>query len=254
MNYKIFLFILILAIMPSLSQAALEADFISRERVQFNITIPCNLDGNFCTASVVCNASLQNPDSSFILNNQLVNVTGNYIIIAVNGTTSTNRGDHIGNVICADSATGLNASTSFIYRITATGEELTTSQGIIYLLVLGVSLLAFGGILFAAFRLPWVNIRDEESRIISVNDFKYLKVFCWWMAFMFLIWINWLMYNISFAYLNFNVASNIFKVLNTFFLGMILPVFVFFVMVFFIKFVEDQKLIKDIERGIARYD
>ena len=253
MKYYFYFTFILLLIFP-LVNAEISPDYMVRVSTDYNVSVPCNSNGFYCNSvNVICNATIKNDLSVPLFTGYPVNITSNFIHIILNSSQISRLGDYYGDVKCRDSTTGLNSSTSFILRVTPTGQEASTSQSIIYIIVFFASgiilLLCFWG----AVALPWKNERDQEGNLVSVNDYKYLKVLLWFMSWMFLIWNLFLMYNISFAYLHFNVASDLFQVLYKTMLNFTLPIFVFFVILTVIKFVEDQKLIKDIERGIGEY-
>ena len=101
-----------------------------------------------------------------------------------------------------------------------------------------------------ALTIPWKNPRDDE-RIIGVNMLKYGKLSLWFVSYIFLVWMAWLTWNISFGFLNFDVASNFFEVVFKILLALTFPAFTIFFVALIVNFLHDKKLRKALERGLV---
>lgn len=111
----------------------IEPDFTAENGINYNITIPCDVGGYFCPATVTCNVSLQHiSSSSFILENQEQPIVGNFIRIELNTTQTTTNGYYLGDVKCQNSATGVNDSDGFYLYISQNGELPEIPKAIFY--------------------------------------------------------------------------------------------------------------------------
>lgn len=246
----VFMFVTLTGLLPSVYAQVNEQDVtdIFRQDSVINFRFSC-VDANtnlLCDSTYVCNITILYPNSSLLIDN--------------NGTT---RGETKYNISLPDTSTlgfykyepfctnGTDSGTgaNLYYQITPTGFVLSTSQGIIYFLILVLSLGLFGISLIGAIRIPWSNHVDD-GRVIGVNMLKYGKLSLWFSSYIFLVWMAWLVWNISFGFLNFDVASNFFEVVFKILLALTFPIFTIFFIALIINLLYDKKIRTALERGL----
>lgn len=228
-------------------------NIIIRQDIATQINRACFVNGTFCGNSATtffCNITLTRPDGIVIKNNLPMQNRDSFYNISLNESDVTERGTHPAIMSCTDG--GVHGEDTFSVIITGTGFILSTSQGIIYILVLALSLVIFGLSLFGAIIIPWDHPRDTEGKVISMNSLKYVKLFLWFVSYIFIFWIAFLMWNITDGFLNFNVASIFFQTVFTFLMAFLFPIIVMFFIVMTVNFISDKKLRKKITRG-ARF-
>lgn len=214
------------------------------------ISHPIRIDGGI-TSGVLANLTVRNPTGNIIINFQAMTYNSTtaehqYLITAGNNSA-------LGYYpYCITSMYNtLNATNCYEYKITTTGDELSTSQGLIYISLLFVCVLLFFLTLYASFKIKFSNDRNDEGEIIGLNDLKYLKIFSVVMCYFFLTAIMWLAWNISYAYLSFSLMSTFFKGFFYILISFMFPAIVIAFVVGVIRFFDDRKIGELIDRGIS---
>jgi len=139
---------------------------------------------------------------------------------------------------------------SYDFRVTRTGELLSTSQAIIYIVSIIGILPIFFLCLFGAIRLPWKNQRDEEGNVVSINDLKYLKLFLIVLCYILLLWTFGLLRAMTGNYLELNAASNLFYYLYWMMLAFTWPLIILSFILGLISWIESEKMKKILYRGV----
>lgn len=215
--------------------------------VDFKFSCDDENTGLPCDTTYSCNMTITYPNSSFLINNQPTSRVGDATLYNISLPDTSVLGFYKYEPFCTN---GTNSGTSddLNYQITPTGFVLSTSQGIIYLFILLLSGGFFGLSLFGAIVIPWTNT-IQDGKIIGVNMLKYGKMSLWFVSYIFLIWMAWLAWNISFGFLNFDVASNFFEVIFKILLALTFPVITIFFVALIVNFLYDKKLREALERG-----
>lgn len=241
MNKILLFFFVILLVLP-LSFAA-----IYKQGDTIDIKISCTLNGFPCTSSALCNFTSEYPNGSYLVNNKEMNyISGgdfNYTL-----PSSSVTGEYPFKTSCSQE--GNNETIKSSFEITQTGSELSTAQGIVYVVVLIASLFAFILALIGAIKIPFKNTRNDEGQIISVNDLKFVKIFLCFASYLLLMWIFFLVRNISLAFLELEATYYFFNLFYWFMLAFLFPIFVVFIIFSVIIFLESKKIKKALKRGL----
>lgn len=128
------------------------------------------------------------------------------------------------------------------FEITPTGTVLDTSQGIIYIAIMVILMFLFVVCVWGAIKLPWKNERNAYDEVIKVTWRKYLKMLSACFAYVLLVWIVFFAWNIIYAYLAFSGLGNIFWIIYTILVGLLIPVFFGMILLFLVAFLSDRKL------------
>ena len=146
---------------------------------------------------------------------------------------------------------GTNTIFAYNFEVTATGNTLSTSKSITYILIWVISFMIFAALLFVGLTLPSKNNTDEMTGyIIAVSNLKYLKIFCLALAyvdFLFLSYFSWMM---CFSYLDMGFLSSIFQAAFYVLVALTLPLFVIGTYIVISNWVRDQKLGDMLSRGL----
>jgi hypothetical protein len=149
---------------------------------------------------------------------------------------------------------GIDSVFNYIFEITPSGKILTVTQAMVYLGLLVVLILMHGVILFITNKLPPGNSRDEQGKLLAVNNLKYLRNTLWYVQYWLLILNMFIISNIAATYLGENMLANVFHMIFQILMGLALPVTViWFVWVAF-NWVEDRKLRELLNRGAFNND
>ena len=188
-----FLLIVILIVLPLIS-----AQLTFKKSTEINLRVPCSFNGTFCSESAECNVTIIYPNNTIMINNlgmtNEANGMPNYTL-----PDSSIMGEYEVHATCLQD--GISGSNSFAFFITGSGEQVTTAQGIIYMVVLLGSIGAFGLCLFGTFRVPWGHSRSGDGRIISINDLKFVKILLFGFSYLLLLWVFFLLRIMSSAFL-----------------------------------------------------
>ena len=95
--------------------------------------------------------------------------------------------------------------------------------------------------LFGAIKIPWNNREDEDGFIVGISDLKYVKLFLWFVTYIFLIFITWLTASIS-KFLELGMASGFFDAVYLFLIVFVFPIFVIVFLIGFAKVFSDKKI------------
>jgi len=151
---------------------------------------------------------------------------------------------------CADPESTVRCE-SDEFTVSPTGKELTYSKSILYTIIIVMSLLVFLGLLWVGILLPSKNKSDEMTGyILAVNNLKYLKHFLLGFAYITLVWISYFLWMITYAYLDFNFLTTIFRFIFTFLAIVTLPLFILYVYLTITNFIKDQQIGDFLMRGL----
>ena len=202
------------------------------------------------TSTALCNITIKDPDKNILVNfEQMVySSTSQTYSYTLPGTNTSELGEYCYDITCVDGV--LNNTESFCDTVNPIGKEYSTAESITYIFVLIVMMGIFGLLVYWANALPWRNERNQFDEIIRVNWKKHLKIACIGLAYVLLVWIVFLSWNLSFGYLQMRGLGLFFMYLFSLLVGLALPVFVSIVIFSLIAFLNDKKISKYIERGI----
>ena len=135
------------------------------------------------------------------------------------------------------------------FDVTPNGKEFTTGNAIAYLGFLLLTLITLFLTLLGASKVKWKHKKDKEGKIISINDFRYVKVFLFSMSYMIAMFLFGLSYKL------FNEAgmegfNNFFNFVYQLFLRLMYPVIIVTVLIFVVIFLSNLKLKRNKELGL----
>ena len=216
--------------------------------VKAEIKVPCEINEDVCSSSTHCNITIRYPNGTYIVASSVA--TYNHTTGDANYTlTNTEKvGEYSTRIICKDGV--YNGTSTFNFKITPAGKDLTTGEGIIYIIVFFGSFVLFGLSLYGSIKIKWKDHRNEEGRVMSINDLKYVKVFLWWMNYILLIWLCFLLYGITYNFLYLDAASRFFRMVYYFLLAFFYPSIVCFLFISLVLYAQSKKLKKILSRGL----
>lgn len=244
---------------------------------QTNVNIDVGLDIDFPKIDVVkineafeFNFHVFNRSTGLILDNtttscafHLFNKSGEHIIAEQNisfddvskdfninilSGNFSSTGSYYYLVDCSTSSFGGFVSSSF--EVTSTGEEFTIQKAIIYSVFFAILIFIFILTIFGIEKLPPSNAKDEEGKIISINNLKYLRATLWMFEWMIVIGILFISSNLAFAYLGEELFANVLFTLFNICLGLSPIIIIVWFFWIFAEIFQDRKIKKLLERGI----
>lgn len=242
-NKKYLLIFGILLVLPLIF-----AQIYQRETV-VDLKIPFEVNGSIPSATATCNISINYPNGTYLKENvSMTNRNNGDFNITLNATETVLIGEYEWRAFCCDGTKCAAGYDSF--EITPSGTELSTAQGIIYIIFLLIAFFIFWICIYGSFKIKWRNDVDETGKVVSINDLKWLKLFLMVFSYLTFMFIMVMTYNITenFIYLG-NVSSYFYYVylisLSVFFPIMVLMPWVVLYIVF-----QDKKVKKLIQRGL----
>jgi len=234
-------FILLLTLLPMLSAA--EESFIFERERPIDLDHPCvdSLEAP-CDSSILCNITILYPNGTRLIDNGPMTARGaGFYNFTITSSQTGNSGEYSSSIQCIGSSE--NGISTFNFLITPTGTELSTGQGILFVILLALAVLVFALTLTGAIILPFKNVRDDQGiNVVKINDLKYVKILLWFASYVMAIWIMALSTSLMSNFLNFPVAVDIFYVIYWFLLSFFWPVFVVFLLFAVIAFIEDSNV------------
>lgn len=225
----------------------LQESYQQGEKIDFHYKVYRIDNGTLVNSGIDCYLFLYDDNGTEILFLQDNTSDGFSYEFTVLGGNFTRVGGYTGVSQCNSSSLG--GFQSFDIMVTPSGNSFDIPQAILYsffmILLVGLFLLTTWG----ALTLPWGNERNREGEVIKVNWKKYLKMFsaCW--AYVTLIWIVFMGWTLSWAYLQWQGLGTIFKLSFYILMGTALPIFIGIILLFLISFLSDAK----IQAGINKF-
>lgn len=194
------------------------------------------------SCSYVTLSSISYPNSSSIYINENMTKSGvdyNYSF------SDTETMGHYGYSVFGDKD-GSIATETFCFQI---GTDLTTGKAISYIgfiiILLFIFILTLGG----AIKVNWEHGRNSEGKIITVNDFRYVKVFLFCMAYLEIMFLFGLSYKL-FNEANIEGFTQFFNFVYQLFLNLIYPIIIVAIIFTFVIWINNLKLKKKRKLGL----
>ena len=225
------------------------AELIFQQNKDVNITIPCAFNNTQCSSSANCNYSVFDPEYNDVSTNQSVTVNSeSFFVIHLNYSNTSAIGTYVLNMFCYDQGVGDTASIEF--SITPSGDKLSTSQGIIYVIAIAVILFLFLLSLYGAINIPFVNRKNPEGVVIGINELKYVKASLWFISYLLLIWISALSLGLTRNFLILEAGGKFFTMVYWVLLSLLWPIMVVSVFLIVVFLLTDGKINKAVKRGL----
>ena len=243
-------FILVLTILPILSALDPVKVPIFKKNSDIVLSIPCSFNKTQCSNSAVCNFTLFRvaENHTKLFNSSVTVDINSFFQINMTKGNFTIEGDYTLNLFCFDQDTRDSISKDFI--VNNSGKTLSTAQGIIYVIVIIMSVLLFIAVFMGSFFIPSGNNRNEEGKVISINDLKYLKMITFSFSYLLLMWIMFMLMELSSNFMVSDTASRIFGLGFNLLFYSLWPLMLLSVLFFVMLKFQDKKFTSMLERGI----
>ena len=210
---------------------ALTVVVTSNNATQCNITYIQSPNGTQTAFSIIMGKSGQVFSSTM--------ASGNFSQI---GTTCV-------GITCTDS---IQIETGTVCRdVSVIGQTLSGAKSSTYIIIIIISLLIFVGLIILGLALPSKNDSDEMTGyIIAVSNIKYVKMLCLAFAYLVAIFIAYLSWMLSYAYLDMQFLADMFRILFYGELIALLPLFIIFTYILIANKVRDMKIGEMLSRGL----
>ena len=226
------------------------AQLIFKQSEEVDIKIVC-INAGFCSVATQCNVSVFSPTETTILDGVQATQAASLAFhnITLNSTQTEELGEYRVGGFCKDGS--VTQVVDFVFDITKTGTELSTSRAILHFVlligVLGVFLLTLWG----AIILPMKNPRGGLDEIVAVDFLKYFKLGLMFISYTLLVWVINLFLSISNNFLLLTQFNGFFTMIFVILRAFMWPLFVTMWVVFIILAWKDLRLLKLLERGFT---
>jgi hypothetical protein len=238
----IWLFALMLLVLPLVSADVYEAE------TNISLTQSCYNNGTYCSGSAVCNISVFSPTGEVLVNNLEMTNQNAFFNYTLSDSNTSEFGDYEYRIMCEDS--GLSNFGIFAFEVTPSGTSPTTAHAIFYVIAFIFSIVFFLLALLGGIKLPWKNNYSEDGYLVNISDLKYLKLFCWFFAYICLIWLAWLGRAVNNMFLFVDAGTGVFDGIFYFLMAFFVPVFFLVAFVGFVRYINDKKFQNLLGRGV----
>jgi hypothetical protein len=231
-------------LLPSFS-----ASQIFKQENNVDLKIQCIINGTYCSSGAFCNLTVQYPNGSLLISNKKMTNQNSFYNYTL-PTTST-IGTYLCSTTCCDGGLcGTGNDCDFI--LTPSGFEVSTGQSIIYIIAIVFSSVIFFLLLYASLIIPFKNFTSPEGKIISVNNFKFLKIGAIAGCYMMLMFLFKTLDSLSTNFMYSGSSSKIFEWLYSIMLAMIYPTAIAGIVLGFAVFINDIYVKKKLQRRYWR--
>lgn len=215
---------------------------------QFNFFIYNKTDGTLQDNSTInCSFYLANSSGNVLIFLDVPYFDDGHWGINILGGNFSSIGNYAYGLKCED---GLGGAVTGTWKITPTGFETSTAQGLIYSFLILVSMFLVLISIYGAFTIDGKNEFSMGGDLINVNFNKYYKGFLFLLSYLFIIFTTYLTWQVSSQFLLLDLGTAIFKTLfNILLIGLPIIIFVL-IIVGFMKWLADVELHKLAERNL----
>ncbi len=185
------------------------------------------------------------PNSTTIYYN--LAMTKNGIEFSINSTETKTLGCY-SYTVYGDKG-GTKTSETIDYIITSNGKIFEIGNAVSYIGFIIILLFIFLLTVYGAIKVKWKHPRNNNDEIIHINNFRYIKVFLFSMAYLQLMFLSGLSYKL-FNEANMEGFTEFFNFVYQLFLNLLYPLIIVLVIIFFLIWINNIKLKKKMELGL----
>jgi hypothetical protein len=202
-------------------------------------------------SGISCNFHLYNSsgDHKLTMINSIASSGLDYSFL-VNGNNFTEIGNFYYYVSCNSSSLGGYRAISI--EVTQQGDEINTSQSLIYVILLIINLLFLALFLILSVISPYENKKEmtrEGMAITKVTKTKYIKLFCMWLSYGLFLWLITIISGMINNYVSFDplkdMISNIYLFSSTLGYGVTIFMVWFILLNIWKDIVLNKKILKE---------
>lgn len=214
----------------------------------FSTTQDITLIQTCTTCSYVNISSITAPNSTVILSSTQMSKSGSKFEYTLPAQKTIGQ-----YIVCGvGDLSGTPTDWCYIFHITKTGTNPSTAQGIIYFILLSISVFLFILCLYISASIDPSKYNKDSltARFTSVNWNRYYRYGCWVIAYLMLVWMFNLCYEISLAFLESAFITEFFHVFYIILLSLAFPLFIYLLFMLIIGMLADKKANGYIQRGL----
>jgi len=137
------------------------------------------------------------------------------------------------------------------FKVTPDGKEFTSQNSIAYLGFILILLFTFFLTMYGAGRIEWKSKRNSEGKILTINNFKYVKVFLYTLAYFELMFLFGLSYKVC-READIEGFMQFFNFIYQLFLHLIYPLMIGLIIIIFVIWISNRKLHERLKLGLGK--
>ena len=193
--------------------------------------------------------SVTGSNSQEIIGNFPMTKTGSVYNFTLSSGNVTQLGEYIINGI--GDLDGIDTVWNYNLFVTPNGQDFTTGKAISYLGFIIILLFTFLLTIYGSYKVRWKHLKSDEDKIITINHFRYLKVFLFTIAYFELMFLFGLSYKF-FSEANIEGFTQFFNFIYQLFLNIMYPLMVFLIIVVFAIWINNKNLSKRLNLGLDK--
>lgn len=222
------------------SQSCDSAGFMGKFQQNSNVTLT-----QACPTCTFLNITVTDPASTILFENEPMTLSNGIFSFPPNSTISEILGTYF-----VQGVSNLDNPFKACYLITNIERDISTSESIIYLILIGVVFLMFLFCVWGGIGLPARNRRNELDRVIGIEIWKYPKIGCMFLAYAFFTWFINMLLIMSSTFVTLTQYEAYFTMIFNFLMAGLYVLFVAMIVIFFMLAAKDLKLRDLLTRGI----
>ncbi len=189
------------------------------------------------------------PDSQQIIGKFQMTRTGSVYNFTLSSGNVTQLGEYIVNGI--GDLDGVDTVWNYNLFVTPNGQNFTTGKAISYTGFIVILLFTFLLTIFGASKVRWKHLKSDADKIVTINNFRYIKVFLFTIAYFELMFLFGLSYKF-FNEANIEGFKEFFNFIYQLFLNFMYPLMIFLIIVIFVIWINNKKLSKRLNLGLDK--
>jgi len=199
-----------------------------------------------CPTCTFINITIKNTLSEQIIINQPMVLSEGIFSYTIGGGNNSEIGTY-----WIEGHSNLDDPFKACYDITTIKIQASTSESILYTILVTLSLLLFSFSLWGAIVLPFSNSRNELGRVLSITWVKYLKVTFIVLVYLFMLWTLNLGVSITNNLVSLTQFSGFFEMMFNLMMAIAWPFFVVVFLFVNVALIKDLQLNKLLQRGLS---
>lgn len=222
--------------------------YVFEKDTDIDLHVSCfDVNNSFCDATTNCQISIYYPNQSAVILNESMDYNETFFNYSLSEDQTSIVGEYSSIVNCQGANNGFS---EFNFLITPSGTEISGEQVTIYIIFLVIAFVIFGLLVYGSFKLKWDNNRDETGQVVSVNDLKWLKLFCMVFSYLTFTFIIAMCYRITDEFLYVGTANSFFEITYNILIAVGSPMLIIFPFVVTYIIFQDVKVKKLLQRGL----
>jgi len=241
MKNKLLMTLILGILLTSIASATLLGTF------KQNQNIPLIQTCSDCTYNKI--TYIQKPDGAILNFNVEMDKDGTFY----NWTLDSNYTDQIGIYLIngIGDIGGTEDTWYYDFKVTPDGKEFTTQNSISYLGFILIILFTFFLTMYGAGRIEWKSKKNNEGKILTINNFKYVKILLYTLAYFELMFLFGLSYKVC-READIEGFAQFFNFIYQLFLNLIYPLIIGLIIIVFVIWINNRKLSKRLKLGLGK--